>query len=66
MFPGIGVSRAGGDGEDAGCTLREFYNLRETARTLTPTEEVCWKILDSGLSALPVPPLTVTLGEPLI
>lgn len=43
--------------------MREFYNLRETARTLTPTEEVCWKILDSGLSALQVPPLTVTLGE---
>lgn len=35
----------------------------ETARTLTPTEEVCWKILGSGLSALQVPPRTVTLGE---
>lgn len=62
MFPVIGVSRAGEMEKMQGALCVSSITC-ETARTLTPTEEVCWKILGSGLSALQVPPRTVTLGE---
>ena len=33
------------------------------AKIVTPAEEVWWKLLDPGVSAPPVPPLSVTLDE---
>ena len=63
VFPGIRVSRAGEMEKMQGTLCVSSVTHDVFAKIVTPAEEVWWKLLDPGVSAPPVPPLSVTLDE---